>query len=68
VQRYLHDLTGEMGEQLDAITSSLSTKIVTATTLQFSYQLIETKTQAAVNAFWFASLVFRYCLLSLFEC
>jgi hypothetical protein len=24
VQRYLHDLTGEMGEQLDAITSSLA--------------------------------------------
>ncbi len=24
VQRYLHDLTGEMGEHLDSITSSLS--------------------------------------------
>ncbi|CAK5263142.1 unnamed protein product [Mycena citricolor] len=31
---------------------------VTATTLQFSFQLTETRTQNAVNTFWFASLVF----------
>ncbi|KAJ7185449.1 hypothetical protein C8R46DRAFT_1060616 [Mycena filopes] len=31
---------------------------VTATTLQFSFNLIDTPLQAAVNSFWFASLVF----------
>ncbi|KAJ7204755.1 quinon protein alcohol dehydrogenase-like superfamily [Mycena pura] len=31
---------------------------VTATTLQFSFNLTDTSTQVAVNSFWFASLVF----------
>jgi hypothetical protein len=28
--------------------------------MQFSYELVDTPTRNAVNAFWFASLVFRY--------
>ncbi|KAJ7598791.1 quinon protein alcohol dehydrogenase-like superfamily [Mycena floridula] len=89
VQRYLHDLTSEMGEHLDNITTTISMFIevgvpairfaqrhgsnnlqnlstvatffsaVTATTIQFSYQLDKTSPlAAAVNCFWFASLVF----------
>ncbi|KAK0192616.1 hypothetical protein F5146DRAFT_1102483 [Armillaria mellea] len=87
VQRYIHDLTSEMGEHIDSITSTLSMFIeigvptirfaqkhgatnllnlstvatffsaVTATTMQFSYEL-QGSTAAAVNSFWFASLVF----------
>ncbi|KAF8888546.1 hypothetical protein BD779DRAFT_1439978 [Infundibulicybe gibba] len=88
VQRYIHDLTSEMGEHIDSITSTLSMFIeigvptirfaqkhgatnllnlstvatffsaVTATTLQFSFDKIETRVENAVNSFWFASLVF----------
>ncbi|CAK5261896.1 unnamed protein product [Mycena citricolor] len=88
VQRYVHDLTAEMGEHLDSITSTLVMFVeigvptirfgqrhktdnllnlstvatffsaVTATTLQFSYNLVGTPVQDAVNSFWFASLVF----------
>ncbi|KZT00504.1 WD40 repeat-like protein [Laetiporus sulphureus 93-53] len=88
VQRYLHDLTTEMGGHLDSITAALSVFIeigvptirfaqkhasqnllnlstvatffsaVTATTMQFSYQMTETPLEKAVNAFWFISLVF----------
>ncbi|KAJ7461797.1 WD40 repeat-like protein [Mycena galericulata] len=88
VQRYVHDLTSEMGEHIDSITSTLVMFVevgvptirfgqkhktdnllnlstvatffsaVTATTLQFSFNLTFTRTQAAVNSFWFASLVF----------
>ncbi|PBK89839.1 WD40 repeat-like protein [Armillaria gallica] len=87
VQRYIHDLTSEMGEHIDSITSTLSMFIeigvptirfaqkhgatnllnlstvatffsaVTATTMQFSFEL-QGSTAAAVNSFWFASLVF----------
>ncbi|KAF5390996.1 hypothetical protein D9757_003981 [Collybiopsis confluens] len=82
VQRYIQDLSSEMGEHLDSITTTLSlfTEVnipykhgasnllnlstiatffsaVTATTLQFSYVEVE-GTGAAVNSFWFASLVF----------
>jgi len=31
---------------------------VTATTLQFSFELTNTRVQVAVNSFWFSSLVF----------
>ncbi|KAF7360499.1 Catabolite degradation [Mycena venus] len=68
VQRYVHDLTAEMGEHIDSITSTLvilnlSTvatffSAVTATTLQFSFNLTGTPIRDAVNSFWFASLVF----------
>ncbi|KAG6815849.1 hypothetical protein H0H87_010765 [Tephrocybe sp. NHM501043] len=88
VQRYIHDLSGEMGEHIDSITSTLSMFIevgvptirfaqkhgatnllnlstvatffsaVTATTLQFSYNLDHKPIADAVNCFWFASLVF----------
>ncbi|KAH9836204.1 WD40 repeat-like protein [Rhodofomes roseus] len=88
VQRYLHDLTSEMGEHLDIITGSLSVFIeigvptirfaqehasqnllnlstvatffsaVTATTMQFSYNMTEGTLAKAVNCFWFISLVF----------
>lgn len=104
VQRYLHDLSIEMGEHIDGITSTLSIFIevgqswllelfhrhllvpgvpiirfaqkhgatnllnlstvatlfsaVTATTMQFSYQLGEENLAISVNCFWFASLVF----------
>ncbi|KAI0346640.1 WD40 repeat-like protein [Trametopsis cervina] len=88
VQRYLHDLTGEMGEHLDSITSSLSIFIeigiptigfaqkhaaanmlnlstlatffsaVTATTMQFSFDQVDTNLANSVNGFWFTSLVF----------
>ncbi|EIN08602.1 hypothetical protein PUNSTDRAFT_88042 [Punctularia strigosozonata HHB-11173 SS5] len=88
VQRYLHDLTSEMGEHLDSISSTLNYftdvgvptirfaqkhgaqnlqnlstvatffSAVTATTLQFSFNLTSSALQNAVNAFWFASLVF----------
>ncbi len=87
VQRYIHDLTSEMGEHIDAISATLSMFIevgvptirfaqkhgatnllnlstvatffsaVTATTMQFSYEL-KTHSGTAVNSFWFASLVF----------
>ncbi|KAF9031656.1 WD40 repeat-like protein [Hymenopellis radicata] len=87
VQRYIHDLTSEMGEHIDAISTTLSMFIevgvptirfaqkhgatnllnlstvatffsaVTATTMQFSYEL-KTHSGTAVNSFWFASLVF----------
>lgn len=88
VQRYLQDLTVEIGDHIDTITNNLSVFIevgvptirfaqkhgatnllnlstvatffsaVTATTLQFSFELTEGGTQNAVNTFWFASLVF----------
>ncbi|KAJ3557991.1 hypothetical protein NP233_g11600 [Leucocoprinus birnbaumii] len=88
VQRYVHDLSIEMGEHIDGITSTLSIFIeigvpiirfaqkhgatnllnlstvatffsaVTATTMQFSYELGNDKLSTAVNCFWFASLVF----------
>ncbi|KAA1474356.1 hypothetical protein DENSPDRAFT_882735 [Dentipellis sp. KUC8613] len=88
VQRYLHGLTSEMGEQIEPITSSLSTFIeigvptirfaqkhgannlrnlstvatffsaVTATTLQYSFDMNGTRLSDAVNAFWFTSMVF----------
>lgn len=89
VQRYIHDLTTEMGEHIDNITSTMKIFIeigvptirfaqkhgtnnllnlstvatffsaVTATTLQFSYELDDDSNAAvAVNVFWFSSLVF----------
>jgi WD40 repeat protein len=88
VQRYIHDLTSEIGEHIDNITVNLSMFIeigvptirfaqqhaaanllnlstvatffsaVTATTLQFSYQLTDGVLEKSVNAFWFSSLVF----------
>jgi len=88
VQRYLHDLTSEMGEHIETITATLIMFIeigvptiqyaqkhgaanlltlstvatffsaVTATTLQFSFEMKDTPEQVAVNAFWFSSLVF----------
>ncbi|KAA1472517.1 WD40 repeat-like protein [Dentipellis sp. KUC8613] len=88
VQRYLHDLTSEMGEHIESITSSLSMFIeigvptirfaqkhgannllnlstvatffsaVTATTLQYSFDMKGTRLSDAVNAFWFTSMVF----------
>ncbi|EKM57477.1 uncharacterized protein PHACADRAFT_206381 [Phanerochaete carnosa HHB-10118-sp] len=88
VQRYLHDLTSEMGEHLDSITSSLYIFIeigvptirfaqkhaaanllnlstvatffsaVTATTMQFSFDMTDGPLQNSVNGFWFTSLVF----------
>ncbi|EPT02101.1 hypothetical protein FOMPIDRAFT_1029426 [Fomitopsis schrenkii] len=88
VQRYLHDLTTEMGEHLDNITAALSVFIeigvptirfaqehasqnllnlstvatffsaVTATTMQFSYNMTDGVIAQAVNCFWFISLVF----------
>ncbi|KAJ7104489.1 WD40 repeat-like protein [Mycena belliarum] len=88
VQRYVHDLTAEMGEHIDSITSTLVMFVevgvptirfgqkhktdnllnlstvatffsaVTATTLQFSFNILGTPLRDAVNCFWFASLVF----------
>ncbi|KAM5543424.1 hypothetical protein V8D89_002675, partial [Ganoderma adspersum] len=88
VQRYLHDLSGEMGEHIDNITASLSVFIeigvptirfaqkhasqnllnlstvatffsaVTATTMQFSFDMHDNALENAVNSFWFTSLVF----------
>ncbi|KAG6829712.1 hypothetical protein H0H92_003747 [Tricholoma furcatifolium] len=88
VQRYIHDLSSEMGEHIDSITSTLSMFIevgvptirfaqkhaaanllnlstvatffsaVTATTMQFSFNLDRSPMADAVNCFWFASLVF----------
>ncbi|KAF9568278.1 WD40 repeat-like protein [Agrocybe pediades] len=88
VQRYIHDLSAEMGTHIDELTSSLSMFIevgvptirfaqkhgaenllnlstvatffsaVTATTMQFSYELERTTISDSVNSFWFASLVF----------
>ncbi|KAJ7742718.1 WD40 repeat-like protein [Mycena maculata] len=88
VQRYVHDLTAEMGEHIDSITATLNMFVevgvptirfgqkhktdnllnlstvatffsaVTATTLQFSFNLGGTQLRDAVNSFWFASLVF----------
>ncbi|KAG2064611.1 hypothetical protein BDR04DRAFT_1162387 [Suillus decipiens] len=88
VQRYIHDLTTEIGEHVDSIIVNLSMFIeigvptiwfaqqhatgnllnlstiatffsaVTATTLQFSYQLTDGVLEKSVNAFWFSSLVF----------
>ncbi|PPQ66008.1 hypothetical protein CVT24_011952 [Panaeolus cyanescens] len=88
VQRYIHDLSAEMGQHFDELTSSLSMFIevgvptirfaqkhgannllnlstvatffsaVTATTMQFSYELDRSGMSDAVNSFWFASLVF----------
>ncbi|KAF9051401.1 hypothetical protein BJ165DRAFT_1448497 [Panaeolus papilionaceus] len=88
VQRYIHDLSAEMGQHFDELTSSLSMFIevgvptirfaqnhgannllnlstvatffsaVTATTMQFSYELNRSGMSDAVNSFWFASLVF----------
>ncbi|KAI0355885.1 WD40 repeat-like protein [Trametes cingulata] len=88
VQRYLHDLSAEMGEHIDSISSSLSVFIeigvptirfaqkhasqnllnlstvatffsaVTATTMQFSFDMTDSTLANAVNSFWFTSLVF----------
>ncbi|KAG1742685.1 WD40-repeat-containing domain protein [Suillus paluster] len=88
VQRYIHDLTLEIGEHIDNITVNLSMfieigvptirfaqqhssanllnlstvatffSVVTATTLQCSYQLTDSVLEKSVNAFWFSSLVF----------
>ncbi|KAJ7223731.1 quinon protein alcohol dehydrogenase-like superfamily [Mycena haematopus] len=88
VQRYVHDLTAEMGQHIDSITSTLVMFVevgvptirfgqkhktdnllnlstvatffsaVTATTLQFSFNVTGTPIRDAVNSFWFASLVF----------
>ncbi|KAG0697744.1 WD40-repeat-containing domain protein [Suillus ampliporus] len=88
VQRYIHDLTSEIGEHIDNITLNLSMfieigvptirfaqqhaaanllnlstvatffSVVTATTLQCSYQLTDGVLGNSVNAFWFSSLVF----------
>ncbi|KAI0676285.1 WD40 repeat-like protein [Trametes maxima] len=88
VQRYLHDLSSEMGEHVDNITASLSVFIeigvptirfaqkhasqnllnlstvatffsaVTATTMQFSFDMTDSTLANAVNSFWFTSLVF----------
>ncbi|KAG2052733.1 WD40 repeat-like protein [Suillus hirtellus] len=88
VQRYIHDLTSEIGEHIDIITVNLSMfieigvptirfaqqhaasnllnlstvatffSVVTASTLQFSYQLTDGVLETSVNAFWFSSLVF----------
>ncbi|PPQ66540.1 hypothetical protein CVT26_009513 [Gymnopilus dilepis] len=88
VQRYVHDLSSDMGAHFDELTSSLSMFIevgvptirfaqkhgaenllnlstvatffsaVTATTMQFSYQLDHTGISNSVNCFWFGSLVF----------
>ncbi|KIM47068.1 hypothetical protein M413DRAFT_23353 [Hebeloma cylindrosporum] len=88
VQRYIHDMSAEMGQHIDDLTSSLSMFIevgvptirfaqehgannllnlstvatffsaVTATTMQFSYELGRTPIADSVNCFWFASLVF----------
>ncbi|PPQ86642.1 hypothetical protein CVT25_006826 [Psilocybe cyanescens] len=88
VQRYIHDLSSEMGDHLDELSSSLSMFIevgvptirfaqkhgaenllnlstvatffsaVTATTMQFSFELEHDTVTDSVNAFWFASLVF----------
>ncbi|KAF8649190.1 hypothetical protein AX16_005988 [Volvariella volvacea WC 439] len=88
VQRYIHDLTTDMGDHIDSITSTLSMFIevgvptirfaqkhgatnllnlstvatffsaVTATTLQFSFELDRGPAADSVNCFWFASLVF----------
>ncbi|KAF9444114.1 hypothetical protein P691DRAFT_787144 [Macrolepiota fuliginosa MF-IS2] len=88
VQRYLHELSIEMGEHIDGITSTLSIFIevgvptiqfaqkhgatnllnlstlatlfsaITATTMQFSYNLGNDPLITTVNSFWFASLVF----------
>ncbi|RXW18992.1 hypothetical protein EST38_g6867 [Candolleomyces aberdarensis] len=89
VQRYIHELSQEMGDHINGITSSLCMFIevgvptirfaqkhgssnllnlstiatffsaVTATTMQFSYELDPAETSSAiVNTFWFSSLVF----------
>ncbi|KAJ7598512.1 hypothetical protein C8J56DRAFT_168138 [Mycena floridula] len=88
VKRYLHDLSSDLGVQLDNLTSTISMFIevavpaihfaqrhgsknlqnlstvatffsaVTATTIQFSYQLDHSAISVTVNCFWFASLVF----------
>ncbi|KAH9941858.1 WD40 repeat-like protein, partial [Epithele typhae] len=88
VQRYLHDLSAELGDHIESITSSLSVFIeigvptirfaqkhasqnllnlstvatffsaVTATTMQFSFDMTEGTLANAVNSFWFTSLVF----------
>ncbi|RXW12918.1 hypothetical protein EST38_g12933 [Candolleomyces aberdarensis] len=89
VQRYIHELSQEMGDHINCITSSLCMFIevgvpqirrvqqddatkrlnlstiatffsaVTATTMQFSYNLDPTQTGSAiVNTLWFSSLVF----------
>ncbi|KAJ7598511.1 quinon protein alcohol dehydrogenase-like superfamily [Mycena floridula] len=88
VKNYLHELSSDLGVQVDNMTSTISMFIevgvpaihfaqrhgssnlqnlstvatffsaVTATTLQFSYQLDHSGISVAVNCFWFASLVF----------
>ncbi|KAF8648232.1 hypothetical protein AX16_006314 [Volvariella volvacea WC 439] len=88
VQRYINDLTTDMGDHIDSITSTLSMFIevgvpiirfaqkhgasnllnlstvatffsaVTATTLQFSFELERSPAADSVNCLWFASLVF----------
>ncbi|KAF8591362.1 WD40 repeat-like protein [Ramaria rubella] len=88
VERYVHDLSGEMGNHIEAITSTIGVFVevgvptirfaqkhtatnllnlstvatffsaVTATTIQFSFNLNDNPLQNAVNAFWFSSLVF----------
>jgi WD repeat-containing protein 26 len=46
------------GNLLNLSTVATFFSAVTATTLQFSFELTETGLQNTVNAFWFASLVF----------
>ncbi|KAF9457745.1 hypothetical protein BDZ94DRAFT_1326045 [Collybia nuda] len=88
VQRYIHDLSMEMGEHIDTITATLAMFVevgvptirfaqkhgasnllnlstvatffsaVTATTLQFSFELEHSSMANSVNCFWFLSLVF----------
>ncbi|OBZ67869.1 hypothetical protein A0H81_12274 [Grifola frondosa] len=73
VRRYLHDLSSEMGDHIDSITSSLSvsSRLVSlqfvlhrntprshCDKLQFSFNTTGTPLADAVNAFWFTSLVF----------
>ncbi|KAA1474488.1 hypothetical protein DENSPDRAFT_931692 [Dentipellis sp. KUC8613] len=88
VQRYLHDLTADIGDHLEAIRNALSMFVeigvptirsaqkysnnslrnlstlatffsaVTATTLQFSFNLQGDPLSDSVNGFWFISLVF----------
>ncbi|KAF8510291.1 WD40 repeat-like protein [Hysterangium stoloniferum] len=88
VGHYIHDISVELGDHIESITSTIRVFVevgvptirfaqehaasnllhpstvasllsaVTATTIQFSFDLVETPIQNAVNALWFSSLVF----------
>ncbi|KAG1841235.1 hypothetical protein DFJ58DRAFT_748510 [Suillus subalutaceus] len=70
VQRYIHDLTSEIGEHIDNITVNLSMFIeIGVPTIRFAQQhaaanllnlstLTDGVLEKSVNAFWFSSLVF----------